>query len=188
MSAQRYWGEPFPVVFLEDGTCVPLPDGTLPTRSFARLFRARAAGRGAPSLRRPDSAALVSACVCRALRNACTSCRLTLTCAPRLAATAMLPIRLPPTDKFKCACRCSRPWQPVPVQRRSGPFSARPRCYAPSPCPRARPARITCRDALSAEAQRGLSAAARAARAARAHAFAGGAKQVCPRQAGPPAM
>jgi leucyl-tRNA synthetase len=29
-SRQRYWGEPFPLVHLEDGTVVPLPDDALP--------------------------------------------------------------------------------------------------------------------------------------------------------------
>jgi len=29
-SRQRYWGEPFPLIILEDGTVVPLPDDALP--------------------------------------------------------------------------------------------------------------------------------------------------------------
>ena len=29
-SRQRYWGEPFPIVHLEDGTVVPVPEAELP--------------------------------------------------------------------------------------------------------------------------------------------------------------
>ncbi len=29
-SRQRYWGEPFPLIELEDGTCKPVPEGDLP--------------------------------------------------------------------------------------------------------------------------------------------------------------
>jgi isoleucyl-tRNA synthetase len=40
-SRQRYWGEPFPISFLEDGTILPTPCEELPVKYTSSLFSNR---------------------------------------------------------------------------------------------------------------------------------------------------
>ncbi len=50
-SRQRYWGEPFPIVHLEDGTVVPLPESALPVE-IPHIDEYRPTENGRPPLAR----------------------------------------------------------------------------------------------------------------------------------------
>jgi len=52
-SRQRYWGEPFPLLHLEDGTVVPLPDDALPV-SLPELDAYKPTADGRPPLARAE--------------------------------------------------------------------------------------------------------------------------------------
>ncbi len=52
-SRQRYWGEPFPLIHLEDGTVVPLPEDSLPV-SLPLLDEFKPTADGRPPLARAD--------------------------------------------------------------------------------------------------------------------------------------
>lgn len=52
-SRQRYWGEPFPIIHLEDGTVMPLPDDQLPV-TLPPIDEYRPTDDGRPPLARAD--------------------------------------------------------------------------------------------------------------------------------------
>ncbi|MCP4502869.1 MAG: leucine--tRNA ligase [Deltaproteobacteria bacterium] len=52
-SRQRYWGEPFPMVHLEDGTCVPVPEDQLPVK-LPPIDAYKPTADGKPPLARAD--------------------------------------------------------------------------------------------------------------------------------------
>lgn len=51
-SRQRYWGEPFPIVYLEDGTVITIRENDLPVELPPELIPNKAAPEGAPPLAR----------------------------------------------------------------------------------------------------------------------------------------
>ncbi|MCP3958074.1 MAG: leucine--tRNA ligase, partial [bacterium] len=53
-SRQRYWGEPFPIVHLEDGTVMPLPEDALPVE-IPHVDEYRPTDDGRPPLARADN-------------------------------------------------------------------------------------------------------------------------------------
>ncbi|HUQ04498.1 MAG TPA: leucine--tRNA ligase [Kofleriaceae bacterium] len=52
-SRQRYWGEPFPIIHLEDGTAKPLPESSLPVL-LPQLDERRPTADGRPPLARAE--------------------------------------------------------------------------------------------------------------------------------------
>lgn len=110
-SRQRYWGEPFPVVILEDGTVVAVPEGQLPVDlpTIERTKTARTADDLAPPLARAGDEWLMVT-----LPDGRTGMRETNTM-PQWAGSCWYYLRFidPHNDKQPWSPELERYWMPV---------------------------------------------------------------------------